>query len=61
MKNGLQSMKRIVFGALFGLMAGSVIPATAKHFDYHWNHDGESHYLVGEAMGRAMLDLLKSR
>ncbi len=29
-KNNLQSMKRVVFAALFGLMAGSVIPATAK-------------------------------
>lgn len=29
-----------------------------SNFDYHWNHNGESHYLVGEAMGRAMVDLL---
>ena len=28
-------------------------------FGYHWNHNGESHYLVGEAMGKAMIKLLK--
>ena len=28
-------------------------------FGYHWNHSGESHYLVGEAMGKAMIKLLK--
>jgi|GEM_PF-699205 len=28
-------------------------------FDYHWNHNGESHYLVGEAMGQAMVKLLE--
>lgn len=28
-------------------------------FGYHWNHNGESHFLVGEAMGQAMLKLLK--
>jgi hypothetical protein len=28
-------------------------------FGYHWNHSAESHYLVGEAMGKAMLELLK--
>jgi alpha-galactosidase len=27
-------------------------------FDYHWNHNGESHYLVGEAMGQAMVKLI---
>ncbi len=26
---------------------------------YHWNHNGETHYLIGEAMGKAMLKLLK--
>ncbi len=30
-------------------------------FDYHSNHNGESHYLIGEAMGKAMLELLKSK
>jgi hypothetical protein len=27
-------------------------------FGYHWNHSGESHYLVGNAMGEAMVNLL---
>jgi hypothetical protein len=27
-------------------------------FGYHWNHSGESHYLVGDAMGKAMVELL---
>jgi hypothetical protein len=27
-------------------------------FGYHWNHSGESHYLVGDAMGKAMVKLL---
>lgn len=27
-------------------------------FGYHWNHSAESHYLVGDAMGRAMVELL---
>ena len=26
---------------------------------YHWNGNGETHYLIGEAMGRAMVDLMK--
>ena len=26
---------------------------------YHWNHSGESHYLVGNAMGEAMVKLLQ--
>jgi len=26
---------------------------------YHWNGNGETHYLIGEAMGRAMIDLMK--
>jgi len=25
---------------------------------YHWNLNGETHYLIGEAMGRAMLELM---
>jgi len=29
-----------------------------SHFGYHWNHNAESHYLVGEAMGHAMAKLL---
>jgi len=28
-------------------------------FGYHWNHNAESHWLVGEAMGQAMVKLLK--
>lgn len=28
-------------------------------FGYHWNHSGESHFLVGDAMGQAMVDILK--
>lgn len=27
-------------------------------FGYHWNHNGETHFLIGEAMGRGMVDLL---
>lgn len=30
-------------------------------FGYHWNHNAESHWLVGESMGRAMVDLLKRK
>jgi hypothetical protein len=30
-----------------------------SNFGYHWNHNGESHFLVGEAMGKAMLKLLR--
>ena len=35
-------------------------PATESpsSFDYHWNHNGESHFLIGKAMGDGMLDLL---
>ena len=29
-----------------------------SNFGYHWNHNGETHYLIGEAMGKAMLTLL---
>ena len=28
-------------------------------FGYHWNHSGESHFMVGDAMGNAMVELLK--
>jgi len=27
-------------------------------FGYHWNHNGETHYLIGESMAKAMLGLL---
>jgi alpha-galactosidase len=29
-----------------------------SNFGYHWNHNGETHYLLGEGMGRAMQSLL---
>ena len=28
---------------------------------YHWNHNAETHLLIGDAMGRKMLQLLKRR
>lgn len=28
---------------------------------YHWNSNAETYYLIGEAMGQAMLDLIQSR
>ena len=28
---------------------------------YHWNHNAETHFLIGDAMGKAMVSLLKSR
>jgi len=28
---------------------------------YHWNSNAETYYLIGDAMGRAMIDLLKRR
>ena len=28
-------------------------------FGYHWNHNAESHFLLGDAMGAAMVELLK--
>ena len=28
---------------------------------YHWNHNAETHFLIGDAMGTAMLSLLKKR
>ncbi len=31
-----------------------------SHFGFHWNHNGESHFLVGEAMGKAMVKLLQA-
>lgn len=30
-------------------------------FGYHWNHSGESHYQVGDSMGKAMVKLLKNK
>ena len=35
--------------------------ASSSDLDYHWSHNGESHDLIGEAMGKAMLELLKSK
>ncbi len=32
-----------------------------SNFGYHWNHNGESHYLIGEAMGQAMVKLLEQK
>jgi hypothetical protein len=29
-----------------------------SNFGYHWNHNGETHYLMGEAMGQGMVKLL---
>jgi len=29
-----------------------------SNFDYHWNHNGESHFLIGDAMGYGMIDIL---
>ncbi|OVE74838.1 hypothetical protein BVX97_06150 [bacterium E08(2017)] len=31
-----------------------------SHLGYHWNHNAESHYLIGDAMGKAMIILLDS-
>jgi hypothetical protein len=33
-------------------------PSTQVH---HWGHSAESHYLVGNAMGEAMIKLLKGK
>jgi hypothetical protein len=30
-----------------------------SNFGYHWKHNGESHFLVGQAMAEAMLGLMK--
>jgi alpha-galactosidase len=35
------------------------VEQSPSNFGYHWNHNGESHFLVGEAMGKAMLKLLR--
>lgn len=29
-----------------------------SNFDYHWNHNGITHYLIGEGMGASMVKLL---
>ncbi len=34
------------------------VAESPSSFDYHWNHNGETHYLIGESMGKAMLGLL---
>jgi hypothetical protein len=36
-------------------------PASPGDQGYHWNNNCESYWLVGEAMGKAMIDLLKGR
>jgi alpha-galactosidase len=36
---------------------GAVSPS---NFGFHWNHNGESQFLNGRAMGRAMVDLLEA-
>jgi len=30
-----------------------------SNFDYHWNHNGITHYLIGEGLGHAMVQLLR--
>jgi hypothetical protein len=35
-----------------------VASVSPSSFGYHWNHNGESHYLNGKAMGEKMLELL---
>lgn len=30
-------------------------------FGYHWNHSADSHFMVGDSMGRAMVELLDMR
>jgi len=34
------------------------VEESPSHFGYHWNHNGETHYLIGESMAKAMLELL---
>ena len=34
------------------------VEQSPSDFDYHWNHNVGSHYLIGEAMERAMVELL---
>ena len=29
-------------------------------FGYHWNHNGVTHYQIGEAMGKAVVELMKN-
>ena len=37
------------------------IPAeqSPKNQDYHYNQNGETYYLIGEAFGKGMVELLK--
>lgn len=35
----------------------SVSPSS---FSHHWNHNGTTHYEIGQAMGQAMLELIKN-
>ncbi|MCP4126428.1 MAG: sialate O-acetylesterase, partial [Gammaproteobacteria bacterium] len=28
---------------------------------YHWNSNAETYYLIGEGLGRSMLELIKAR
>ncbi len=37
------------------------VELSPSSFEYQWNHNGESHCLIGEAMGKAMLELLKGK
>ncbi len=32
-----------------------------SNFGYHWNHNGETHFLIGQSMGAAMMELLKGK
>jgi alpha-galactosidase len=34
------------------------VEQSPSSFDYHWNLNGESHYVIGEAMGQAMVKLI---
>jgi hypothetical protein len=29
-----------------------------SNFGYHWNHNGETHYLIGKGMGQGMVSML---
>jgi hypothetical protein len=35
------------------------VEMSPSNFGYHWKHNGESHWLVGEAMAREMIRLMK--
>jgi len=32
-----------------------------SHYGYHWNNNCESYWLIGQAMGRAMVQLLRTQ